>query len=217
MLGVTNPWTYVLGTAAIVLLPGPNSIYVLSVAARRGVRDGYRAAAGVWLGDAVLMTLSAGGVASLLHTYPWLFNLVKYAGAVYLAYIGLRLVVDTVRRLRRGPAVQAAGAAQPEAPADRPFRRALVVSLLNPKAILFFVSFFIQFVDPAYPHPAVSFLILGVIAEVLSALYLTVLIFGGRYLADQFRSRRKLAAGLSTMVGGAFVAFSVKLATASLS
>ena len=201
-----------LGTAAIVLLPGPNSLYVLSVAARRGVRDGYRGAAGVWLGDAVLMTLSAGGVASLLHTYPWLFVLVKYAGAGYLAYLGVRLVIDTVRRLRTPASVP-----QPEPPADRPFRRALVISLLNPKAILFFVSFFIQFVDPDYAYPAVSFLLLGIVAEVLSAIYLTVLIFAGRYLAEQFRSRRKLAAGLSTTVGGLFLAFSVKLATASLS
>ncbi|MDG6104553.1 leucine efflux protein LeuE [Dactylosporangium aurantiacum] len=212
MLGVTNPWTYVLGTAAIVLLPGPNSLYVLSVAVRRGVRDGYRGAAGVWLGDAVLMTLSAGGVASLLHTYPWLFVLVKYAGAGYLAYIGVRLVVDTVRRLRAP-----ASAPRPEPPADRPFRRALTISLLNPKAILFFVSFFIQFVDPDYPYPAVSFLLLGIVAEVLSAVYLTVLIFAGRRLAEQFRARRGLAAGLSTTVGGLFLAFSVKLATASLS
>ena len=212
MLGVTNPWTYVLGTAAIVLLPGPNSLYVLSVAARRGVRDGYRGAAGVWLGDAVLMTLSAGGVASLLHTYPWLFVLVKYAGAGYLAYLGVRLVVDTVRRLRAP-----AAAPEPEPAADRPFRRALMISLLNPKAILFFVSFFIQFVDPDYPYPAVSFLLLGIVAEVFSAVYLTVLIFAGRYLAEQFRSRRRLAAGLSTTVGGLFLAFSVKLATASMS
>src|SRR5262249_59053324 len=97
----------VLGPAALVLLPGPISLYVLSVAARRGVRDGYRGAAGIWLGDAVLMTLSAGGVASLLHTYSWLFNVVKYAGAGYLAYIGVRLVVDTVRRFRPPPSSDA--------------------------------------------------------------------------------------------------------------
>nr|BFE62682.1 leucine efflux protein LeuE [Dactylosporangium thailandense] len=211
MLGITNPLTYVLGTLAIVLLPGPNSLYVLSVAARRGVRDGYRAAAGVWLGDAVLMTLSAGGVASLLHSTPWLFGIVKYVGAAYLAFVGVRLVVST---LRRGGAEDATAAA---APADRPFRRALVISLLNPKAILFFVSFFILFVDPSYPLPAVSFLVLGAVAEVLSALYLTGLIFGGRFLADRFRARRRLAKGLTTLVGGAFLAFSVKLATASLS
>ncbi|WP_433057497.1 leucine efflux protein LeuE [Dactylosporangium sp. CS-033363] len=214
VLGITNPLTYVLGTLAIVLLPGPNSLYVLSVGARRGVRDGYRAAAGVWLGDAVLMALSAGGVASLLHAYGWLFGIVKYLGAAYLAFVGIRLVVSTLRR-RRAEAVQQEEAAP--APADRPFRRALVISLLNPKAILFFVSFFIQFVDPAYPHPAVSFLILGAVAEVLSALYLTALIFGGRFLADRFRARRTLAKGLTTLVGGAFLAFSVKLATSSLS
>ncbi|GAA3296594.1 leucine efflux protein LeuE [Dactylosporangium vinaceum] len=209
MLGITNPLTYLLGTVAIVLLPGPNSLYVLSVAARRGVRDGYRGAAGVWLGDAVLMALSAGGVASLLHANPWLFGIVKYLGAAYLAFVGIRLVVNTLRKSDR--------AAAPPAPADRPFRRAFVISLLNPKAILFFVSFFIQFVDPAYPHPAVSFLVLGSVVEVLSALYLTGLIFGGQYLADRFRARRALTKALTTLVGGAFLAFSVKLATASIS
>src|SRR3954468_4824711 len=85
MLGITDFWTYVLGTAAIVLLPGPNSIFVLTVGAQRGVRAGYRAAAGVFLGDAVLMVLAAAGVASLLRTYPPLFMVIKYAGAAYLA------------------------------------------------------------------------------------------------------------------------------------
>jgi leucine efflux protein len=218
MLGVTNPWTYVLGTVAIILLPGPNSLYVLSVAGRRGVRDGYVAAAGVWLGDAILMTLSACGVASLLHTYPWLFAVVKYAGAGYLGYVGIRLVLDTVRRTRGTPGSTVAEVVMAdERPADRPFRRALVISVLNPKAILFFISFFIQFVDPAYAYPAVSFVILGVIAELISLAYLTALIFTGRYLAEQFRSRRRLSAWLTGLVGGVFVAFGVKLATASLS
>jgi leucine efflux protein len=97
-----------------------------------------------------------------------------------------------------------------------PFRRAAVISLLNPKAILFFVSFFIQFVEPGYPHPAVSFLVLGAVVQVFSGLYLTALIFGGRFLAGQFRRRRRLAAGAATGVGVLFVGFSLKLATASV-
>lgn len=84
VLGITNVWTYLIGTVAIILLPGPNSMYVLSVAARRGVRAGYAAACGVFIGDAVLMTLSAAGVASLLRAEPALFMVVKYAGAGYL-------------------------------------------------------------------------------------------------------------------------------------
>jgi leucine efflux protein len=89
--------------------------------------------------------------------------------------------------------------------------------LLNPKAILFFVSFFVQFVNPEYAYPALSFLLLAGIVQLCSMVYLSVLIFGGTYLASQFRRRRRLAAGLTTLVGAVFVGFGVRLATASLS
>jgi leucine efflux protein len=221
MLGITNIWTYVLGTVAIILLPGPNSMYVLSVAARRGVRAGYAGACGVFLGDAVLMTLSAAGVASLLRAEPALFTVVKYAGAAYLCWIGVGMLRGAWRRWRTpaadGSAAAGVGAASPVVAAERnPFRRALVVSLLNPKAMLFFISFFIQFVQPGYAHAWLSFLVLGAIAEVVSATYLTALIFTGSYLAAQFRRRRKLSTALTTGVAAVFVGFAVKLATASL-
>jgi leucine efflux protein len=219
VLGITDVGTYVLGTVAIVLLPGPNSLFVLSTAARRGVRAGYQAAAGVFLGDAVLMVLSAAGVASLLKTYPPLFLLIKYAGAAYLGYVGLTMLRGAWRRWRArtdpdGPRL--IDAVQPAA-VRHPFRRAAVISLLNPKAILFFISFFIQFVDPTYPYPALSFLLLGLIAQVTSALYLTALIFTGTHLAAQFRQRRRLAAGLTTGIALLFLGFSLKLATAGAS
>ena len=216
MLGITDFWTYVVGTAAIILLPGPNSIFVLSVGARRGVRAGYRAAAGVFLGDTVLMALSAAGAASLLRTYPPLFLVIKYAGAAYLLWIGLGIVRGGVRKLRSRAEPAAATADGEPADLRHPFRRAAVISLLNPKAILFFVSFFIQFVEPGYPHPAVSFLVLGAVVQLFSGLYLTALIFGGRFLAGQFRRRRRLAAGAAAGVGALFVGFGVKLATASV-
>jgi leucine efflux protein len=223
-VGITNIWTYLLGTVAIVLLPGPNSMYVLATAARRGVRAGYQAAAGVFLGDGVLMFLSAAGVASLLRAEPALFMVVKYAGAGYLCFIGVNLLRGVWRRLRTRPAGDqpAAGAAATE-PGDavavekNPFRRALVISLLNPKAILFFVSFFIQFVQPGTAHAWLAFLILGAIAEVISAAYLTTLIFTGSYLAAQFRRRRRLANALTTGIAALFLGFAAKLATASLS
>jgi leucine efflux protein len=203
MLGITNPWTFLVGTVAIVLLPGPNTLFVLSVAGRFGVRAGYRAAAGVWIGDSILMTLSAAGAASLLHAYPALFVAVKWAGAAYLAYVGMRQVISTWRR----------SSSSPEAASDaQVFRRSIVVSLLNPKAILFFVSFFVQFVDPAYGYPAVSFLVLGLIVEVVSALYLSVLIFAGSFVATQFRARERLSRWLSTLLGTVFIGFGVRLA-----
>jgi leucine efflux protein len=210
VLGITDIWTYVLGTVAIVLLPGPNSLFVLSTAARRGVPSGYQAAAGVFLGDAVLMVLSAAGVASLLKAYPPVFLAIKYAGAVYLGYVGLQMIRGAWRRWR-SPTPSTAAPAVEALP--HPFRRAAVVSLLNPKAILFFISFFIQFVDPAYAYPALSFLVLGLIAQLASAIYLTLLIFAGTFLAAQFRRRRRLAAGATTAAGALFLGFGLKLAT----
>lgn len=214
-LGITDIWTYVFGVIFIILLPGPNSMYVLSLAAQRGVKAGYRAACGVFLGDTVLMVLSAAGVASLLKANPLLFSVVKYGGATYLLYIGTGMLRSAWQKLR----------ARSDAPADapravdgeRPFRKALIVSLLNPKAILFFISFFIQFVDPAFPHPALSFVVLGAIAQCASFLYLSTLIFAGARLAEHFRRRRRLAAGAASSVGGLFIGFSVKLALATMS
>lgn len=216
MLGVTDFWTYVLGVVAIILLPGPNSIFVLSVGAQRGVRAGYQAAAGVFLGDAVLMTLSASGVASLLSTHPHLFVVLKYTGAAYLGWVGLNIIRNAWRKRRDLAEVAPAAVEKPSAELRHPFRRAAVISLLNPKAILFFVSFFIQFVEPGYPHPAVPFLILGMVVQLFSALYLSALIFGGRHLAGQLRRRQRLATGAATAVGTLFLGFGVKLATAGI-
>ncbi|MDH2414881.1 leucine efflux protein LeuE [Nocardioides sp. CER19] len=216
MLGVTDLGTYLVGTVLIVLLPGPNSLYVLSVAARRGVRSGYAAAAGVWTGDTVLMTLSAGGVASMLQGNALLFGIVKYLGAGYLGWLALNMLRGAwaLWRARRTP-VQEAVAEQPAVPGERPYRRALVISLLNPKAILFFVAFFVQFVDPDYGMPAVSFLLLGVIAQIASATYLTLLILSGDRLADTFRRRRAVSAAATSTIAALFLGFAVKLSLAS--
>jgi leucine efflux protein len=88
-----------------------------------------------------------------------------------------------------------------------PFKRALVISLLNPKAILFLLSFFVQFIDPTYETPAVPFLILSTIVMAFSALYLSALIFAGARLAQVFKARKRLTGGLSSAVGGLFVWF----------
>lgn len=211
--GITDLPTFVLGTIFIILLPGPNSLYVMTLASRRGIGAGYRGAAGILLGDLILMILSATGMASLLQTTPSLFMVVKYAGAAYLAWLGFDMLRAALRSWRAG-VQDAAPAAPPDAPA--PFRTALLISLMNPKAILFFVSFFIQFVSPDAPHPALSFMILGVIVQVCSALYLSALIFGGIRLAHEFRSRQRLSATATGGVGSLFIGFGIKLAGATL-
>ena len=211
--GITDLATYVLGTVFIVLLPGPNSLYVLSVASQRGVRAGYLGAGGIFAGDVILMVLSATGVASLLQASPALFMMLKYAGAAYLAWMGIGLLraAWAMWHLRAATA-----ASQPKVDARRPFHAALAISLMNPKAIMFFVSFFIQFVDPGYAWPTLSFAILGLICQIISGLYLSALILGGAHLAQQFRRRRRLAASATGGVGAMFIGFGARLANATL-
>jgi leucine efflux protein len=217
-IGIVNLWTYLAGVVVVILLPGPNSLYVLSVAAQRGVRQGYAGACGVFLGDTVLMTLAAAGVASLLHAQPALFFVVKYLGAAYLCWMGLNMLRGALANARAEQADAGVAVAAPKpVDADHPFKRALFISLLNPKAILFCVSFFIQFVDPGYAYPAVSFAVLGAIVQTCSFLYLSTLILAGYRLAEHFRQRRRLSAGATGGVGALFVGFGVKLATATLS
>ena len=214
--GVTDLWTYVIGAFGIILLPGPNSLFVLSVATARGVKAGWQGAFGVFLGDSILLALIALGAAGLLRTHAALFLVVKYAGAAYLAWVGLNLIWSAWGKWRQRTTI--ATAAVPETPAHlaHPFQRALVISLLNPKAILFLLSFFVQFIDPHFETPAIPFLILSAILMSFSALYLCVLIVAGARLAETFSRRQRLSASLCAAVGGLFVGFGAKLATASL-
>ncbi|MFJ3515311.1 MULTISPECIES: leucine efflux protein LeuE [unclassified Streptomyces] len=214
MLGVTDLPTYLAGLVLIILLPGPNSLYVLSTAARRGVRTGYKAAAGVFTGDAVLMLLTAVGAGALLRASPLVFTVVKVLGAGYLAWLAVGMLRGAWALWRTRAERAEAEDAAPADPAEneRPYRRALLISLLNPKAILFLMSFFVQFVDPSYAYPALSFLLLGGLLQTGSFLYLTLLIFGGTRLSAAFRRRKRLSAGATSAAGVLFLGFAAKLA-----
>lgn len=189
-VGVLNYWTYLLGAIFIILVPGPNTFFVLKTGAAHGIRMGYPAAFGVFVGDAVLMFLSYAGVATLIKTTPVLFNLVRYLGAMYLFYLGVKMLWSVIRQ-QGGQ--HAHGAEQ----GSKILRRALTLSLTNPKAILFYVSFFVQFIDVKSATPGTAFLILAVTLELVSFIYLSFLIVSGS-LVTRFVGSRKIWLSLAT-------------------
>ncbi|WP_413735115.1 leucine efflux protein LeuE [Sodalis sp. RH21] len=207
-IGIINLWTYLAGLVFIILLPGPNSLFVLKTGASHGVRAGYKAALGVFIGDATLIFLAYLGVASLIRTSPLLFAFVRYLGAFYLLYLGVKILhANFISKRSAGP--------QQAAQAKNVFRKSLTLSLTNPKAILFYVSFFVQFINFNYPHTWLSYTVLAVMLEALSFSYLTVLIFGGAAMAGFFRRRHTLAKVGNGMVGLFFMGFAARLATLS--
>ena len=214
--GIVHLPTYIIGTVLVILLPGPNSLFVLSTAARRGVRLGYRAACGVFIGDTMLMTLASIGIASALKANPTVFLILKSAGGAYLGYLGINMIITAWKGRGAASSTPAPDVERLPPPVGDPLPRALGISLLNPKAILYCIAFFIQFVDPTYGHKIVSFALLGSIAQCFSFLYLSLLIFSGARLAESFRRWRRTRTALTGGAGAAFVGFGVKLATAAV-
>lgn len=128
--GVLNYLTYLVGAIFIILVPGPNTFFVLKTGIAHGVKKGYLAAAGVFIGDAVLMFLAFAGVATLIKTTPVLFNIVRYLGAIYLLWMGGKMLYAVLTQ-RDGHS-----SADSE-PGSAILKRSLTLSLTNPKAILF--------------------------------------------------------------------------------
>jgi threonine/homoserine/homoserine lactone efflux protein len=139
-MDVTLWLAFVAAATAMLLIPGPTILLVIGQSLGGGARNALPLAAGVGLGDLTAMTLSLAGMGALLAASATAFAAVKWAGAAYLVWLGVKLW--------RAP-VDAAAA--PPLPASRAMREAYVVTALNPKGIVFFVAFVPQFIDPARP------------------------------------------------------------------
>ena len=142
MLAVPDSHSLALFAAAavaILLIPGPAVLYVVAQSAEHGRRAGLVSVAGVHLGTLVHVAAATVGLSAIIVSSAIAFSVVKYAGAAYLVYVGIR------RLLTREPAELLAARSAPLAGL---FRQGIVVNVLNPKTALFFLAFLPQFVDP---------------------------------------------------------------------
>ncbi len=218
MFGITDLTTYIIGSIIIILLPGPNSLYCLSVSAAHGIRKGYHTVAGIFVGDSILIVVTVLGMGSLLKLYPILFTAIKLLGGLYLFYLGTKLLIGAYQTFRHRALLTDAKPKSITAPIHQNFfYRALLLSLTNPKAILFFLSFFVQFVEPSYPRPFLSFLVLAVILQIISFSYLSIMVFSGKNLSSKFNQYPLLIMVSMSFTGFLFIGFAINLWLAQLS
>ena len=199
MLGIADYGAFCAAILVFLALPGPGTFALLTSTAKGGLRAGAAATLGVIVGDQVLMWLAVAGVAALA-AYPVAFKLVQMAGAAYLAYIGLKLIFAKP------------GAASPiRIEPHRYARQAFFITLLNPKAIVFYMAFFPLFIDPAQHRGAVTFFAMAAtIAGITLAYGLTLCAFANAVSAH-VRAHQRLARGLEKLAGVFLVAFGIKL------
>lgn len=214
-VGIVQLPTFVLGTIAIVLLPGPNSLYVLTASSKLGWRAGAWASLGIVVGDSILMLGIVLGAASFLQNSSTLFIALRWLGAIYLLWLAWGLMRTAWGRLQSASLQHGNQATSVRLMQMHPFVAALGLSLTNPKAIFFFISFFTQFVDPQFANPALSFLYLAIILQVISITYLSALIWAGETLAHSFERRPQWAAVLWFGVGILFIFFALRLLVVS--
>jgi len=200
-MGINDLGTFVVAVILFLMLPGPGTFTLLTATARGGVRAGYATLAGLMLGDQILIAIAATGVAALLKAHPLLFAGLRYVGAAYLVWVGLQLL--------REPAAVAGATAQQWG--RRWFRQALLVGMLNPKAILFYMAFFPLFIDPATQRGALTLGLMAGLIAVLSVGWCSVLIFGGQFIARRLAGYPRVGGWLRRAVGVCLIAFGVRL------
>jgi leucine efflux protein len=201
MFGVADYWAFVIAVIVFLAIPGVGNLALITSTGKGGVIGGLAATAGVILGDQVLMWLAVAGVAAVLTANAALFGVVQYAGALYLAYLGVRMMLA---REGDAPVLQM----EPR----RFFRQAMLITLLNPKAIVFYMAFFPLFVDPSRHQGLLTFGVMAVTIAVLTFLYCIVVIAITHFAADRMRASPRVAVWLNRVAGTMLLGFGVKLA-----
>jgi threonine/homoserine/homoserine lactone efflux protein len=201
MFGVADYWAFVIAVIVFLAIPGPGNLAIITSTSKGRIVGGLAATAGVIAGDQVLMWLAVAGVATLLTSNPAVFSLVQYAGAVYLAYLGVRMIVAK--------------------PGDAPilhmeprrfFRQSMLITLLNPKAIVFYMAFFPLFVDPARHRGLVTFGAMALTIACLTLLYCVIVILVTHFAAERMRASPRVTGWLNKTAGTMLLGFGLKLA-----
>lgn len=204
-----NWWAFLAIVVAAYVIPGPDFAVILR-SATRGARSGIAAALGAQAGLCVHMLLASLGLSLLLARSPQALNAVRYAGAAYLVFLGLRLIVGTLRRTSATPEEDEADAA----PTSAAFLLGLGTNLLNPKAILFFASVLPQFIAAEGSVP-VQILVLGTVDVLLGLAVWAVVILVGVKLATAL-NKPAVRRWWDRATGGALTGLGGALATARL-
>ncbi|MBU1332226.1 MAG: LysE family transporter [Gammaproteobacteria bacterium] len=201
MLGVTDYAAFVVTFVVLLMIPGPGNLALVLSTGKGGVSGGLASTLGIILGDQVLLWLALAGVAALLAAYPAAFSAVQWLGACYLVWLGVRMLL----------AKPGAAAVLEIRPRDY-FRQTLLISVLNPKAIIFYMAFFPLFIDPQQHQGMLTFGFMAVTVAVLTFFYGLLAVLITHHLATRLRANRRVSRLLERLAGLCLLGFGVKLA-----
>jgi RhtB (resistance to homoserine/threonine) family protein len=207
MLGIHHYWLFIATAIVLILTPGQDTFFILGRSLAGGRRAGIAAALGITAGSVIHTFLAALGLSALLATSTYAFTAVKFAGAAYLIYIGVRAL------LSRSHGLAGEGAAEKSDGRWSAFRQGIISNLLNPKVALFFLALMPQFIDAASTHKVAAFLALGLTFVAMGVVWCVILAIAAAELRGVFLRRPSMGRVLNRIAGAMFIGLGIKLAT----
>ncbi|NVH74687.1 LysE family translocator [Paraburkholderia sp. JPY432] len=212
MFGIVHFEFFIVAVFLLNITPGPDTAYIVGRSVAQGRGAGLMSALGISAGCCIHSLACAFGLTALLAASATAFTIVKFVGAIYLIFLGGRLIFT------KPAAVAPVGDARAPSPPKslrQLFLQGFWTNVLNPKVVLFFVSFFPQFVATGSEHKTFAFLALGAVFVLMSMVWNSFVAWIAGSVTQRFSGKPTVKRWLDRGVGSAFVGLGIKLATAS--
>ncbi|WP_317931059.1 LysE family translocator [Halioxenophilus sp. WMMB6] len=209
MLGINDIWLFIGSGIVLNILPGPDSLFVISRSASQGFKAGSAATLGIGSGIIVHVLIAAFGLSALLAASSLAFTVVKYLGALYLLYMAMTLIIS------RGKPSEGAVATPLPTPLRVIYRQGFFTNVLNPKVALFFLAFVPQFIEPESANKALAFIVLGMIFNCSGMLWCHLLAWTSASASRRLKASGHVSRWLNRAGGALFAYFGIKLALSS--
>lgn len=203
MFGISDFGAFCVAFVLLLFLPGPGNLALISSASKGGLAGGLASVLGLLVGDQVLLWLTVAGLAAVLKAYPPVFLALQWAGAAYLAWLGYKMLTAPAGE---GPSIQITP--------GHYFRETLLITLLNPKAIMFYLAFFPQFIDPVSHQGWVTFVAMALTIAVLGFVYCMGVVLVTYFMAERIRAHPKASGLLQKLAGVCLIGFGLKMVVA---
>ena len=201
MFGIADFGAFVVAFIILLFIPGPGNLAIITSTTKGGLQGGVAATFGLMAGDQVLMWAAVAGVAAVLAAYPTAFRAVQWLGAAYLAWLGFKM-------LTAKPGAAPILNIKPH----HYFQQALTITVLNPKAIVFYMAFFPLFIDPQHHQGMVTFGVMALTVAVLAFVYCFSVVLLTHFLAERMRANPVISRVLEKIAGLFLIGFGIKLA-----
>jgi threonine/homoserine/homoserine lactone efflux protein len=203
MFGISDYGAFAAAFVLLLFLPGPGNLALISSASKGGLSGGLASVLGLLVGDQILLWLTVAGVAAVLKSFPTLFLVLQWLGAAYLAWLGYKMITA---KAGEGPSIQITP--------GHYFRETMFITLLNPKAIMFYFAFFPQFIDPVNHQGWITFAVMALTIAALGFAYCLGVVVVTHFMAERIRANPRFSCFLQKLAGLCLIGFGFKMVLA---